>query len=194
MSTLFHPHVTYVWGDFLIRLGTGVRAFKPSCEAFQGVGECTNHLHHIHHSKITISISWWFISPISPIISRSSWPWSSCTIDCSQLLTIWSSMPLKSAVVTHIVRSKTSLWSWTRLGSGFRPAHRLLTGVVHHLLVIHIPLLLHLGLLSSRTNFNLLFGLYKLHFFGDTAQWATSTSISQPGFVWKMLLRWNNII
>ena len=159
MSTLFHPHVTCIWGDFLIGLGTGVRAFKPSCEAFQAVSECTNHLHHIHHSGITISISWWFTSPISPIISRSSWSWSTCIIHYSQLLTIWSSMPLKSAVVIHIVRSRTSLWSWTRLGSGFRPAFRLLTGVVHHSLVIHIPLLLHLGLLSRRTNFNLLFGL-----------------------------------
>ena len=183
MSTLFHPHVTYIWADFLTGLGMGVRAFKPLCEAFQAVGECTNHLHHVHHSRITISISWWFTSPISPVISRSSWPWSSCTIDCSQLLTIWSSMPLKSAVVTHIVRSRTSLWSWTRLGSRFRPTHKLLTGVVQHLLVIHIPLLLHLGLLNSRTNFNLLFGLYKLHFFGDIARWATSSGISQPRLV-----------
>ena len=183
MNTLFHPHVTCVWGDFLIGLGTGVRAFKPSCKAFQAVSECTNHLHHVPHSKITISIFWWFTSPISHVISRSSWPWSSFTIHCSQLLTIWSGMPLKSAVMTHIVRSRTSLWSWTRLGSGFRPTHRLLTGVVQHPLVIHIPLLLHLGLLNSRTNFNLLFGLYKLHFFGDIAQWATPSDISQPGFV-----------
>ena len=34
----FHPHVTCVWGDILIGLSTGVRAFKPSCEAFQTVG------------------------------------------------------------------------------------------------------------------------------------------------------------
>ena len=194
MSTLFHSHVTCVWGDILIGLGMGVKAFKPSCEAFQAVGECTNYLHHVHHSGITISTFWRFTSLISPVISRSSRPWSTCIIHCSQLLTIWSSMPLKSAVVTHIVRSRTSLWSWTRLGSGFRLAHRLLTGVVQHPLVIHIPLLLHLGLLSSRTNFNLLFGLYKLHFFGDTARWATPSGISQPGFVWKVLLRWNNII
>ena len=183
MSTLFHPHVTCVWGDFLIGLGTRVRAFKPSYEALQAVGESTNHLHHLHHSGITTLISWWFNSPNSPIISRSSWPLRSCTIHCSQLLTIWSSMPLKSAVVTHIVWSRTFLWSRTRLGSGFRPAHRLLTGVVQHPLVIHIPFLLHLGLLSSRTNFNLLFGLYKLHFFGDTARWTTSCGISQPELV-----------
>ena len=53
MSTIFHPHITYVWDDTLIGLGTGVKAFKPSCEAFQAIGECTNHLHHVHHSGIT---------------------------------------------------------------------------------------------------------------------------------------------
>ena len=194
MSILFHPHVTCVWGDILIGLGTGVRAFKPSCEAFQAIGECTDHLHHVHHSGITILTSWWFTSPIYPVISRFSRPWSTCIIHCSQFLTIWLSMPLKSAMVTHIVRPRTSLWSWMRLGSGFRLAHRLLTGVVQHPLVIHIPLLLHLGLLSSRTNFNLLFGLYKLHFFGDTARWVTFSGISQPGLVWELFLRWNDII
>ena len=193
MSTFFHPHVTCVGGDILIGLGTGVRAFKPSCEAFQVVGECTNHLHHVHHFGITVLISWWFTSLISPIISRSSWPLRSCTIHCSQLLTIWSSMPLKSAVMTHIIWSRTSLRSWTRLGSGFRPVHRLITGIQQPF-VLHIPLLLYLGLLSSRANFNWLFGLYKLHFFCDIVRWATPSGISQPGFVWKMLLRWNNII
>ena len=140
MSTIFHPHVTCVWGDFLIGLDTGVRAFKPSWKAFQAVGECTNHLHHVHHSRITILISRLFTCPISSIISRSSWPLRSCTILCSQLLAIWSSMPLKSAIITHISWSWTSLSSWTRLGSGFRLAHRLPTRVVHHPFVIHIPL------------------------------------------------------
>ena len=193
MSTLFHPHVTCVWGDFFIGLGTRVRAFKPSCEALQAVGESTNHLHHVHHSGITTLISWWFNSPISPIISRSSWPLRSCTIHCSQLLTIWSSIPLKSAMMTHIVRSRTSLWSWTRIGSGFRPAHGLITWFQQPF-VPHIPLLLYLGLLSSRANISWFFGLYKLHFFSDIARWATSSGISQSGFVWKTLLRWNNII
>ena len=194
MSTLFHPHVTCVWGDILIGLGTGVRAFKLSCESFQAVGECTNHLHHVHYSGITISTSWRFTSPISPVISRSLRPWSTCIIHCSKLLTIWSSMPLKFVVVTHIVWSRTSFWLRTRFGSGFRPAHRLLTGVVQHPLIIHIPLFLHLGLLSSRTNFNLLFGLYRLHFFGDTARWTTSSGISQTRLVWELFLRWNDII
>ena len=194
MSILFHPHVTCVWGDILIGLGTGVRAFKPSCEAFQAVGECTNHLHHVHHSRITISTCWRFTSPISPDISRSSRPWSTCIIHCYQFLTIWSSVPLKSVMVTHIVWSRTSLWSRTRLGSGFRPAYRLLMRVVQYPFVIHIPLFLHLGLLSSKTNFNLLFGLYKLHFFGDTARWTTSSNISQLGLVWELFLRWNDII
>ena len=183
MSNLFHLHVTCVWGDILIGLGTRVRAFKPSCEAFQAVAEFTNHLHHVHYFGITTSTSWRFTSPISPVISRSLRPWSTCIIHCSQLLTIWSSIPLKSVVVTHKVRSRTSLWSWMRLGLGFRLAHKLLMGVVQHLLVIHIPLFLHLGLLSSKTNFNLLFDLYKLHFFGDIARWATSSGISQPGLV-----------
>ena len=190
----FSPTHHLLLGDILIGLGTGVRAFKPSCEAFQAIGECTNYLHHVHHSGITISTTWWFTSPISSVISRSSRPQSTCIIHCSQLLTIWSSMPLKSAVVTHIVRSRTSLWSWTRLGSRFKPAHKLLTRVVQHPLVIHIPHFLHLGLLSSRTNFNLLFGLYKLCLFGNTAQWATSSGISQPGLVWELFLRWNDII
>ena len=193
MSTLLHPHVTCVWGDFLIRLGTGVRTFKPSCEAFQEVGECTNHLHHVHHSGITVLISWWFTSPISSTISRSSWPLRSCTILCSQLLTIWSSVPLKSAMMTHIIWSRTSLWSWTRLGSGFRPAHRLITWLQQSF-VPHIPLLLYLGLLSSRTNISWFFGLYKLHFFSDIPRWATSSGISQPGLVWELFLRWNDII
>ena len=194
MSTLFHPHVTCVWGDILIGLGTGVRAFKPSCEAFQAVGKCTNHLHHVHHSEITISTSWRFTNPISPVISRSSRPWSTCNIHYSQLLTIWSSVPLKSTMVTHKIWFRTSLWSGTRLGSGFRPTHRVLMRVVQHLFVIHIPLFLYLGLLNSRTNFNLLFGLYKLHFFGDTAQWTISSGISQIGLVWELFLRWNDII
>ena len=183
MSTLFHPHVTCVWGEIHLGSGTGVRVFKPSCEVFQVFGECTYHLHHNHHSGITISASWRFTSPISLVISRPSRPWSTCIIHCYQLLTIWSSVSLKSAVVTHIVWSRTSLWSGTRLGLGFRPAHKLLMRVVQHPFVIHIPLFLHLGLLSSRTNFNLLFGLYKLHFFGDTTWWTTSSGISQTGLV-----------
>ena len=153
MSTLFHPHVTCVWGDFLIVLGTGVRAFKPSWEAFQTVGECTNHLYHVHHSGINILISRLFTCPISSIISRSSWPLRSCAIFCSQLLAIWSSMPLKSAMMTHISCSRTFLWLWTWLGTRFRPAHRLIIGIQQPF-VLHVPLLLYLGLLSSRANFN----------------------------------------
>ena len=55
MSTRLHPHITCIWDDILIGLGTSVRAFKPSSEAFQTGGECTNHFHHIHHFKITIT-------------------------------------------------------------------------------------------------------------------------------------------
>ena len=57
MSTLLHPHIMCIWGDIPIGLGMRVRTFKPSSETFQAVGECTNHLHHVHHYGITISIS-----------------------------------------------------------------------------------------------------------------------------------------
>ena len=53
----FSSHVTCVWSDILIGLGTGVRAFKLSCESFQTVGECPNHLHHVYHFGITTSTS-----------------------------------------------------------------------------------------------------------------------------------------
>ena len=169
MSTLFHPHVTCVWGDFLIGLGTEVRAFKPSWETFQVVGECTNHLHHVHHSGISILISRLITCPNSPIISRSSWPLRSCTVLCSQLLAIWSSMLLKSAIITHISCSRTSLWSWAWLGTRFKPAHRLIMGIQHPL-VHHILLLLHLELLTSKISYNWIFGLYKLYFFSDISK------------------------
>ena len=44
-------------GDISEGLGTRVRTFKPSSEAFPAVGECTNHLHHVHYFGITIQIS-----------------------------------------------------------------------------------------------------------------------------------------
>ena len=56
-DTLLQLHVTCVWGDIPIGLGTRGRTFKPSNEAFQVVGECTNDLHHVHNFGITISIS-----------------------------------------------------------------------------------------------------------------------------------------
>ena len=54
-SSPLHPHITCVWGDIPIGLGTRVRTFEPSSEAFQASGECTDHLHHVHHIGITIS-------------------------------------------------------------------------------------------------------------------------------------------
>ena len=57
MHTLLHPHVTCVWGDIPIGLGTSVVTFKPSVEVSQTSGESINHLHQI-------------ITPKSP--SRSS--------------------------------------------------------------------------------------------------------------------------
>ena len=109
MSTLLHPHVTCIWGDILIELGTRVRTFKLSSEAFQVVGECTNHFHHVYHFGITILTSWW-LNNLSPfVISWSSWPLITSIPQCSQLMTIWLGVPLKSAVMTHMIRSGTSL-------------------------------------------------------------------------------------
>ena len=48
-----HVHL----GDIPIRLGMSVVSFKPSGEACQTSGECINHLHHVHHTKITILTS-----------------------------------------------------------------------------------------------------------------------------------------
>ena len=50
-------HVTCVWGDIPIRLGTSVVTFRPFVEVSQIGGECIDHLHHIHHFGITISTS-----------------------------------------------------------------------------------------------------------------------------------------
>ena len=178
MSTLHHPHVTCVWGDILIGLGMRVRTFKPSSEAFQTVGECTNHLHHVHHSGITISISWWLNSPSSLVISWPSWPLITCIPQCSQLITIGSGVPLKAAMMTYMVRFRTSLRSWKRFCSGFRLDHRLITRLVQHLLISHILLLLNICLFNSRGNYNRLFGLHKLHFFRDVHSWTTFSGVS----------------
>ena len=178
MITLLHPHVTCIWSDVLIGLGMKVRTFKPSSEAFQAIGECTNHLHHVHRSGITISISWW-LNNISPlVISWSSWPLITCIPQCSQFMTIGSGVPLKSAVMTHMVHSRTSLRSWKRFCSGCRLDHKLITRLVQHPLVSHILLLLTLCLLHNRGNYNRLFGLHKLHFFGDIHSWTTFSCVS----------------
>ena len=124
MSTLLHPHVTCVWGDIPIGLGTSVATFKPSGEACQTSGECINHFHHIHHSGITILTSWLFNNPIPFVISWFSWPLGTCILKCLKLMTIWSSVSLKSTVMAKMVRSRTSLWSWEWFPSGFRPNHR----------------------------------------------------------------------
>ena len=178
MSTLLHPHVTCVWGDILVGLGTRVRTFTPSSEDFQAVGKCTNHLHHVHHFRIIISISWWLKSPSSFVIPWSSWPLIICIPQCSQLMTIGSSVPLKSAVMTQMVHSRTSLRSWKRFCSGFRPDHRLITGLVHYPLVSYIHLLLNIFLFNSKGSHHQLFGLHKLHFFRDVHSWTTFSCVS----------------
>ena len=178
MSTLFQPHVTCIWGDIPIGLGTRVGTFKPSSEAFQAVGERTNHLHHIYHSGVTISISWWLNNPSPLVISWSSWPLITFIPQCSQLMTIGLGVPLKSVVMTQMVHSMTSLWSWKRFCSGCKPDHRLITGLVQHLLVSYILLLLTLCLLHNRGNYNRLFDLHKLHFFRDIHSWTIFSCVS----------------
>ena len=178
MSTFHHPHVMCVWGDILIGLGTRVRTFKPSSEAFQTVGECINHLHHVHHSGITISISWWLNSLSPLVISWPSWPLITSIPQCSQLMTIGSGVPLKATVITHMIRSRTFLQSWKRFCSGFKLDHRLIMGLIQHPLVNYILLLLNICLLHRRSNYNWLVGLYKLHFFGDVHSWTTFSSVS----------------
>ena len=178
MSTLHHLYVTCVWGDILIGLDTRVRTFKPSSNAFQAVGECTNHLHHIHHFGITISISWWLNNSSPLVISWPSWPLITSIPQCSQLMTIRSGVPLKPAVMTHMVRSRTSLRSWKRFCSSFKPDHRLIMGLVQHSLVSYILLFLNIFLFNSRGNYNWLFGIHKLHFFGDVHNWTTFSSVS----------------
>ena len=178
MSTLLHPHVMCIWGDIPIGLGTRVGTFKPSSEAFQTVGECTNHLHHVHHSVITISTSWWLNSPSPLVISWSPWSVITSIPQCSQLMTMGSCVPLKSVVLTHMVHSRTTLRSWKRFCSGYIPDHRLIMGLVQNPLVSHILLLLNLCHLHSRGNSNWLFGLHKLHFFRDIHNWTTFSCVS----------------
>ena len=178
MSTLLHPHITYVWSDIHVGLGTRVRTFKPSSKAFQAIGECTNHLHHVHHSGITIPIFWWLNSPSPFVISWSSWPLITCIPQCSQLMTFGSSVPLKSAVMTQMVHSRTFLRSWKRFCFGCRPDHRLITGLVHHPLVSYIHLLLNIFHFNSRGSYHKFFGLHKLHFFGDVHSWITFSGVS----------------
>ena len=54
---LSSPTRTCIWGDIPIGLGTSVVTVKPYAEACQTSGECINHLHHVHYSRITISTS-----------------------------------------------------------------------------------------------------------------------------------------
>ena len=178
MSTLLHPHVTCVWGDILVGLGTRVRTFKPSSVAFQAVGKCTNHLHHVHHFGITISFSWWLNNPSPFVISWSSWPLITCIPQCSQLMTIGSGVPLTSAVMTQMVHSRTSLQSWKRFCSDFRPDHRLITRLVHYPLVNYIHPLLNIFLFNSRGSYHKFFSLHKLYFFGDVHSWTTFSGVS----------------
>ena len=166
MSTLLHPHATCVWGDIPIRLATSVVTFKPSVEVCQTGGKCINHLHHIHHSGITISAFWLFNSPIPFVISWSSWSLISCILQCSKLMTIWPGVSLKSTMMAEMFCSQTSLWFWKWFPFGFKFEHRLITRIYQHSLVSHILILLFLHFLSSSGNYNRFFGFHKLYFLG----------------------------
>ena len=120
MSTLLHPYITCIWGDIPIGLGMSVVAFKLSIETCHTDGECINHFHHIHHSRITISTSWLLNNLIPFVISWSSWPLITCILQCSKLITIWPSVSLKSIMMVEIFCFWTSLWFWKSFPFGFR--------------------------------------------------------------------------
>ena len=52
---LMHMHYNMSMHQYFLYFVILFGAFKPSWEAFQAVGEWINHLHHVHHSGITIS-------------------------------------------------------------------------------------------------------------------------------------------
>ena len=193
MSTLIHPHVTCIWSDIPIELGTSVVAFKPMVEACQTGGECINHLHHIHHSVITISTSWLLNSPIPFVISWFSWPLITCIFQCSKLMTIWSSVSLKSTMTAEMFCSWTSLWFSKWLPFAFRPDHWLVTKLIQHLLVSHISIL-HLYFLWSSGSYYRFFGFHKFYFLGNFDNWTTFSSISQTDSVGERFLLRKNFI
>ena len=131
MSTLLQPHVTCVWGDILIGLGMSVMAFKPSGETFQAGGECTNHFHHIHHFRITISAFWLLTSPSRLVISWSSRPLSTWILQCLLLMTIGSGVTLNSTVMAEVLSSRTTLWLWEWFPITFRFDHWLFRRFSH---------------------------------------------------------------
>ena len=123
MSNPLQPHVTCVWGDIPIGLGTWIVTFKPAIEVCQTCGECLNHVHYIHHIRISILTSWLSNSPIPLVIFWSPWPLIPRIIQCSQLMTIRSGVSLKSTMMAYMVCSRTSLWFWRWSPFGFRPDH-----------------------------------------------------------------------
>ena len=152
MSTPLHPHVTCIWGDIPIGLGTWIVTFKPAVEVCQTCSECLNHFHYVHHTGLSILISWLPHSPISPVIPWSFWPLIPSIIQCSQLLTIRSSVSLNSTMMANMVRSRTLLWVWRWSPFGFRPDCWLVARLIQHSLVSHILIFLHICFLNSGDN------------------------------------------
>ena len=166
MCTLLHPHDTCVWGDIPRRLGTIVVTFKPSGETFQTGGECINHLHHIPHFGITFLTFWLLSSPIPFSMFWSSWPLSTWILQCFKLMTIWSCVTLNSTVMAEVLGSQTSLWLWEWVSFTLNFDHWLIRRFSHKPLVSHIPLLLHLHILSNSGDYHRFLGFHKLHFLG----------------------------
>ena len=188
MSTPFHPHETCVWDDIPKGLGTSVVAFKSFVKACQTSGECISHFHHIHHSGITISTSWLLNSPIHFVISWSSWPLITCILQCSKLMTIWSSVSLKSIVMAKVLCSRTSLWLWKWFPFTLRFYHWLFRRLSHKPLVSHILLLLRLHFISICGSYHRFFSFHKLHIFGHFDTWTALIGVSQSTFIGEWLL------
>ena len=169
-------HVHLGWYPY--RIGTWIVIFKPVVEVRQTCGECFNHLHYIHHTRIFILTSWLPNSPIPLVISWSSWPLVPSIIQCSQLMTIGSGVSLYSTIMAYMVCSWTFLWFWRWSLFGFRPDRWLVVRLVQHPLLSHILLLLHIGFLNNWDNYNRLFGLHKLHLFGDVHNWTAYSGVS----------------
>ena len=152
MSTSLHSHITCVWGDIPIGLGTWIVTLKPAVEVCQTCSECLNHFHYVHHTGLSILISWLPHSPISPVIPWSFWPLIPSIIQCSQLITIRSGVSLNSTMMEKMVRSWTSLWVWRWSPFGFRPDCWLVARLIQHSLVSHILIFLHICFLNSGDN------------------------------------------
>ena len=103
-------------------------------------------------------------------------------------MTIGSGVTLNSTVMAEVVCSRTSLWFWKWFPFSFRPNRWLVTRLIQHSLVNHIPLLLRLHFLSLCGSYHRFFGFHKLHFLGYIGSQTTLSSISQSGSIGERFL------